>query len=76
MSGTGAPRTGVVIIRVVGWEHPASLDDDVPLDPVRIAVAVLLIAIFAVCFMPVPISPIELIGGRRPESPPACRRRG
>lgn len=54
----------VVIIRIVGWEHPASLDDDLPLDPVRIAVAVLLIAIFAVCFMPVPISPIELIGGR------------
>ena len=54
----------VLIIRLVGWEHPASLDDDLPLDPIRIAVAVLLIAIFAVCFMPVPISPIELIGGR------------
>lgn len=53
----------LVIIRVVGWEHPASLDDDLPLDPIRIAVAVLLIAIFAVCFMPVPLSPIELIGG-------------
>ena len=53
----------LVIIRLVGWEHPASLDDDLPLDPTRIAVAVLLIAIFAVCFMPVPLSPIELIGG-------------
>ncbi len=54
----------VLIIRLVGWEHPASLDDDLPLDPIRIAVAVLLIGIFAVCFMPVPLSPIELIGGR------------
>jgi len=53
----------LVIIRLVGWQHPASLDDDLPLDPTRIAVAVLLIAIFAVCFMPVPLSPIELIGG-------------
>jgi membrane-associated protease RseP (regulator of RpoE activity) len=53
----------LVIIRIVGWEHPASLDDDLPLDPIRIAVAVLLIVIFAVCFMPVPLSPIELIGG-------------
>ena len=23
----------LVIIRIVGWEHPASLDDDLPLDP-------------------------------------------
>ena len=53
----------LVIIRVVGWDHPASLDDDLPLDPIRIAVAVMLVAIFAVCFMPVPLSPIELIGG-------------
>jgi len=54
----------LVIIRIVGWEHPASVDDDLPLDPIRLAVALLLIAIFAVCFMPVPLSPIELIGGR------------
>jgi membrane-associated protease RseP (regulator of RpoE activity) len=53
----------LVIIRLVGWEHPASLDDELPLDPVRIALAVVLVAIFVVCFMPVPLSPIELIGG-------------
>ena len=54
----------LVIIRLVGWEHPASLDDDLPLDPVahRRSPCVL-IAIFVVCFMPVPLSPIELIGG-------------
>ena len=53
----------LVIIRLVGWEHPASLDDDAPLDPARIVLALLLVAIFVLCFMPVPLSPIELIGG-------------
>jgi len=54
----------LVIVRMVGWEHPASLDDDVPLDPIRIGLVLLLIVIFALCFMPVPLSPIDLIGGR------------
>ena len=40
-----------------------SIDDDLPLDPVRTALALLLVAIFVVCFMPVPLSPLELIGG-------------
>ena len=53
----------LVIIRLVGWEHPASVDDELPLDPIRIALAIVLVAIFVVCFMPVPLSPIELIGG-------------
>jgi membrane-associated protease RseP (regulator of RpoE activity) len=53
----------VVMMRFVGWEHPAALDDDLPLDPARIAVALFVLAIFVVCFMPVPISPIELAGG-------------
>ena len=52
-----------MIIRLVGWEHPASVDDELPLDPIRIALAIVLVAIFVVCFMPVPLSPIELIGG-------------
>ena len=44
----------LVIIRLVGWEHPASVDDELPLDPIRIALAIVLLAIFVVCFMPVP----------------------
>jgi membrane-associated protease RseP (regulator of RpoE activity) len=54
----------LVIIRLVGWEHPASVDDELSLDPVRIGLALLLVVIFVLCFMPVPISPIELIGGQ------------
>jgi membrane-associated protease RseP (regulator of RpoE activity) len=53
----------LAITRLVGWEHPASLDDELPLDPARIVLALLLVAIFILCFMPVPLSPIELIGG-------------
>jgi membrane-associated protease RseP (regulator of RpoE activity) len=53
----------LVIMRIVGWQHPPSLDDEVPLGTTRLLLAVLLIAIFVLCFMPVPLSPIELIGG-------------
>jgi membrane-associated protease RseP (regulator of RpoE activity) len=53
----------LVIMRIVGWEHPASLDDDLPIGTARLLLAVVLVAIFVLCFMPVPLSPIELIGG-------------
>jgi membrane-associated protease RseP (regulator of RpoE activity) len=46
----------IVMIRFIGWEHPAAEDDELPLDPVRLGLAALLIAIFVVCFIPVPIS--------------------
>lgn len=46
----------LVMLRFIGWEHPAAEDDDLPLDPVRLLLAALLIAIFVVCFIPVPIS--------------------
>jgi len=44
-----------LIIRLVGWEHPPAENDDLPLDPGRLIVAALLVAIFVVCFMPVPM---------------------
>jgi membrane-associated protease RseP (regulator of RpoE activity) len=44
----------LVMMRLVGWEHPASLDDDLPLDPVRLLLAALVVGIMIVCFMPVP----------------------
>jgi membrane-associated protease RseP (regulator of RpoE activity) len=43
------------LTRVVGWEHPPSEDDETPLDVGRFVVAGLLVAIFVVCFMPVPM---------------------
>jgi membrane-associated protease RseP (regulator of RpoE activity) len=54
----------VLMMRFFGWEHPAAVDDDLPLDPVRLVLVALVVAILVVCFMPVPISPIELAGGR------------
>jgi membrane-associated protease RseP (regulator of RpoE activity) len=44
----------LVMMRLIGWEHPPALDDDLPLDRWRIALAALVVAIMVVCFMPVP----------------------
>ncbi len=54
----------LVMMRFFGWEHPAAVDDDLPLDPVRLVLVALVVAILIVCFMPVPISPIDLAGAR------------
>jgi membrane-associated protease RseP (regulator of RpoE activity) len=53
----------LVIMRLVGWEHPPALDDDLPLDAGRLLLAILVLVILVVCFIPIPISPIELTGG-------------
>jgi membrane-associated protease RseP (regulator of RpoE activity) len=52
----------LVMLRFIGWEHPAAEDDELPLDRLRLLLAALLIAIFVVCFIPVPIS--ELVSTR------------
>ena len=44
----------LVMMRLFGWEHPAALDDDLSLDPIRLVIAALVIGIMIVCFMPVP----------------------
>ena len=44
----------LVMMRLIGWEHPPALDDDLPLDAGRLALAALVVAIMVVCFMPVP----------------------
>jgi membrane-associated protease RseP (regulator of RpoE activity) len=54
----------LVIMRLVGWEHPPSLDDETPLDATRLCLAAVIVAILVVCFIPVPMSAIELIGGK------------
>jgi membrane-associated protease RseP (regulator of RpoE activity) len=58
--------TGVlmVLLYMFGWEHPPALDDDLPLDPVRLAGVALIVAIFAVSFMAVPISDFLGAGGQ------------
>jgi membrane-associated protease RseP (regulator of RpoE activity) len=44
----------LVMMRLIGWEHPPALDDELPLDPVRLVVAALVVGIMVLCFMPVP----------------------
>src|SRR5690606_17356693 len=45
----------VVMTFMFGFRHPRIHDEDVPLDPVRKAVAVMAAVIFLLCFTPVPI---------------------
>jgi membrane-associated protease RseP (regulator of RpoE activity) len=44
----------LVMMRLIGWEHPPALDDDLPLDPARLVLAGMVVAIMVLCFMPVP----------------------
>jgi membrane-associated protease RseP (regulator of RpoE activity) len=45
-----------VIVLVMGLRHPPVRDEATPLDPLRRAVALLALLMFALCFMPVPLS--------------------
>lgn len=45
----------LVMALVLGLRHPRIIDEDTPLDPGRVAVAVLSLVIFVICFTPVPI---------------------
>ena len=45
----------VVITLFIGVKHPPVLDEDESLDPARLAVAFLVLLIFAVCFAPIPL---------------------
>jgi len=45
-----------------GPRHPRTLDEDVPLDRTRLVLAIVALVIFALCFTPMPIEPMELIG--------------
>ncbi len=45
----------VVITLFIGVKHPPVLDENEPLDTARLAVAVLVLLIFAVCFAPIPL---------------------
>ena len=45
-----------------GRHHPPTFDEDEPLDPTRLGLAVLALVMLIVCFTPAPIEPLELIG--------------
>jgi len=49
----------VVMIAVIGPEHPPTLDDHVPLDRARLAMAIFGLVMLILCFTP---APLELIG--------------
>jgi len=46
----------VVVSLTIGFRHPRVIDEHVPLDTGRIWVTVLAFVIFALCFMPVPLT--------------------
>ncbi len=52
----------VVMLYAFGPRHPRTVDEDVPLDRGRLALAVVAVVILALCFMPSPIN--EVILGR------------
>lgn len=49
---------------MVGLEHPPVSDEHVPIGGSRMALGLVAVLIFVLSFTPVPISPIELVGGR------------
>jgi membrane-associated protease RseP (regulator of RpoE activity) len=44
----------LIMMRLIGWEHPPALDDELPLDAARLLAAALVVGIMVLCFMPVP----------------------
>jgi hypothetical protein len=44
-----------------GAKHPPVMDEQLPLDRVRLGLAVLALLMFVLCFTPVPIRPLDLI---------------
>ncbi len=53
-----------VMATIFGLDHPPVSDEHVPIGRVRIALLVFAVAMFALSFTPVPISPLDFIGGR------------
>jgi hypothetical protein len=55
--------TGLMIGMLVmfGRHHPRTFDEHEPLDPARVALAVVALAMLIVCFTPAPIEPLQLI---------------
>ncbi len=52
----------VGMLAVFGPRHPRTIDEDVPLDPARTWLAAFALLMFVLCFTPVPIEPLALLG--------------
>jgi membrane-associated protease RseP (regulator of RpoE activity) len=51
----------VVMVKFFGLRHPPVFDEDAPLDRTRLAIALLSVVIFALCFTPIVMEPMELV---------------
>jgi len=51
----------VLMLIAFGPRHPRTVDEHVPLDRLRLALAVFALVMFVVCFTPAPIQPMEFI---------------
>jgi len=47
---------------MAGPRHPPVVDEDMPLSPGRRWLALAALIIFALCFTPAPIQPMDLLG--------------
>jgi membrane-associated protease RseP (regulator of RpoE activity) len=54
----------VSMLIAFGPRHPRTADEHVPLDQIRMALAIAALVMFAICFSPAPIEPLDLVGGR------------
>lgn len=51
----------MAMLYIAGAKHPPVLDEDVPLDRARRRLALFALLMFALCFTPAPIEPLELL---------------
>jgi membrane-associated protease RseP (regulator of RpoE activity) len=54
----------IAMLFLFGPRHPATADEEIPLDRARVAVALFALFMFIACFTPAPIEPYELIRPR------------
>jgi membrane-associated protease RseP (regulator of RpoE activity) len=54
----------IVMLVTIGPRHPRVLDEYEPLGPGRIAIALFAVLMLVLCFTPIPIEPLDLLGGR------------
>jgi len=51
----------IAMLFAFGPNHPRTMDEDVPIDRTRLALAFVALAVFVLCFTPAPIEPFDLI---------------
>ena len=49
------------MLATFGRHHPRTFDESVPLDRGRLMLAAFAVVMFALCFTPAPISPMQLL---------------